>query len=214
MSKKIQTDELANELAAGSLFFGPNARPVTSDSDGTPASTPLPTEATPRRTARKAASFPASTPASSRDSARASTAASTSASTIASSGASISDSSPASTPDSTAASGKARTPASQPASPQASTPTDSLAHELATSGDLVDAIYRVVKKPGKQTNYVRVTAREKSELAAVLAGISEDHGYKVTETELIRTAICSALADYAENGMDSLLMRVIIALRD
>jgi hypothetical protein len=72
----------------------------------------------------------------------------------------------------------------------------------------------VVKKPGKQTSYVRVTAREKSELAAVLAGISEDHGYKVTETELIRTAICSALADYAENGMDSLLMKVIVALRD
>jgi hypothetical protein len=40
------------------------------------------------------------------------------------------------------------------------------------------------------------------------------HGYKVTETELIRIAICSALADYAENGMDSLLMRVIVALRD
>jgi hypothetical protein len=72
----------------------------------------------------------------------------------------------------------------------------------------------VVKKPGKQTSYVRVTAREKSELAAVLASIGEDHGYKVTETELIRTAICSALADYAENGMDSLLMRVIVALRD
>jgi hypothetical protein len=79
---------------------------------------------------------------------------------------------------------------------------------------LVDAIYRVVKKPGKQTAYVRVTEREKSELAAVLAGISEEHGYKVTETELIRTAICSVLADYAENGMESLLMRVVVALRD
>ena len=47
-----------------------------------------------------------------------------------------------------------------------------------------------------------------------IAGIGEEHGYKVTETELIRIAICSALADYAENGIDSLLMRVIIALRD
>jgi hypothetical protein len=189
MSKKIQTDELANELAAGSLFFGPNARPVVSDSDAIQSPTP-PTDATPRRTA--------SSTASTSDSSRAST----------------SDSKPASASDSTPASGGARTRASKPASPQASTATDSLAHELATSGDLIDAIYRVVKKPGKQTSYVRVTAREKSELAAVLAGISEDHGYKVTETELIRTAICSALADYAENGMDSLLMKVIVALRD
>jgi len=79
---------------------------------------------------------------------------------------------------------------------------------------LADAIYRVVKKPGKQTSYVRVTEREKSELAAVLAGIADEHGYKVSETELIRIAICAALADYAQNGIDSLLMRVIIALRD
>jgi hypothetical protein len=212
MSKKINTDDIANDLA-GSLFFGKNARPVTSDSDETQTST-TPLDASPRRTARRQAISPTSTPASSRDSDHASTRASTPDSTPASSRASTSDSKPASLPDSTAASGQARTRASRPASPQASTATDSLAHELATSSDLVDAIYRVVKKPGKQTNYVRVTTREKAELAAVLTNISEDHGYKVTETELIRTAICSALADYAENGMDSLLMRVIVALRD
>ena len=59
-----------------------------------------------------------------------------------------------------------------------------------------------------------MTEREKSELAAVLTEISEKHGYKISETELIRIAICSALADYAEHGTDSLLLRVIIALRD
>jgi hypothetical protein len=197
MSKKIQTDELANELA-GSLFFGPHTRPVTSDSDETQAGATLPTAATPRRTARKAASFPASTPASER------------ASTLASSRASTSDSSS----DSTPASEEARTTASRPASSRASTPTDSLATELANSGDLIDAIYRVVKKTGKHVAYVRTTEREKSELTTVLESISENHGYKVTENELIRIAICSALADYAENGIDSLLMRVIIALRD
>jgi hypothetical protein len=209
MSKKIQTDELANELA-GSLFFGPNARPVTSDSDETQAGATLPTAATPRRTAREAASFPASTPASSRDSDRVSTLASEHASTLASSRASTSDSSS----DSTPASEEARTTASRPASSRASTPTDSLATELANSGDLIDAIYRVVKKTGKHVAYVRTTEREKSELTTVLESISENHGYKVTENELIRIAICSALADYAENGIDSLLMRVIITLRD
>jgi hypothetical protein len=170
MSKKIQTDELANELAAGSLFFGPNARPVTSDSDETQRGTTPPIDATPRRTARKAASSPASTSAS--------------------------------TPDST------------PASPRASTHADSLASTLASSGDLVEAIYRVVKKKGKYVAYVRTTEREKSELTAVLDDINETHGYKVTETELIRIAICSLLADYAEKGSDSLLMRVVTELKD
>jgi hypothetical protein len=72
----------------------------------------------------------------------------------------------------------------------------------------------VVKKTGKHVAYVRTTEREKSELTAVLDGIAETHGYKVTETELIRIAICSLLADYAEKGSDSLLMRVVTDLKD
>src|SRR3954452_18041814 len=183
MSKKIQTDELANELA-GSLFFGPNARPVTSDSDETQAGATLPTAATPRRTARKAASFPASTSTSSRDRDRASTPASDRASTRASSSASTNDGNGDSTPASTPASEEARTTASRPASSRASTPTDSLATELANSGDLIDAIYRVVKKTGKHVAYVRTTEREKSDLTTVLERISENHRNKVTENEL------------------------------
>jgi hypothetical protein len=79
---------------------------------------------------------------------------------------------------------------------------------------LADAIYRVVKKTGKHVAYVRTTEREKAELTAVLESIAETHGYKVTETELIRIAICSLLADYAEKGFDSLLMRVVTDLKD
>ena len=202
MSKKIQTDEIANELANGSLFFGRNARPVTSDSDETQDSTTPPGRPVSRRTVPTVASSPASTPASTSDSSRASSLASNP------------DSSAASSPASTADSEHARTQARKRASTIDRTQADSLASTLASSTDLVDAIYRVVKKPGKQTAYVRVTEREKSEFAAILADLSERHGYKVTETELIRTAICSALADYAENGMESLLMRVIVTLRD
>jgi hypothetical protein len=201
MSKKIQTDEIANELANGSLFFGRNARPVTSDRDETQGTTP-PGRPVSRRTARTVASSPASTPASTSDSSQASSVASNP------------DSSAASFPASTTDSEQARTQARKRASTIDRTQADSLASTLASSTDLVDAIYRVVKKPGKQTAYVRVTEREKSEFAAILADITERYGYKVTETELIRTAICSALADYAENGMESLLMRVIVALRD
>jgi hypothetical protein len=198
MSKKIQTDELANELAAGSLFFGPNARPVTSDSDETQLGTTPPTDATLRRTVRKVASSSASSRASKPASSRASTKASSS------------DSTRASTIDNTITS----TPDSTQASPRASVQAYSLASTLASSGDLVDAIYRVVKKTGKHVAYVRTTEREKSELTAVLDNINETHGYKVTETELIRIAICSLLADYAEKGSDSLLMRVVTELKD
>lgn len=194
MSKKIQTDELANELAAGSLFFGPNARSVTSDSDEIQRGTTPPIDATPRRTGSKVVRVPAN----SRDSDPASTS--------------------ASTPDSSRASAKASsrdsTPDSTQARPRASVQASSLAGSLASSGDLVDAIYRVVKKTGKHVAYVRTTEREKSELTAVLDDVNETHGYKVTETELIRIAICSLLADYAEKGADSLLMRVVTELKD
>jgi hypothetical protein len=191
MSKKINTDDLANELAAGSLFFGKNARPVTSGSDETEgtAVTPL----TPR-SERPNARTRASTVASTSDSTRASTQANN----------------PDRAPAITSASEQAR----KQASTADSTPADSLASTLASRGDLADAIYRVVKKTGKHVAYVRTTEREKSELTVVLDGIAETHGYKVTETELIRIAICGALADYAQNGIDSLLMRVILALRD
>jgi hypothetical protein len=174
MSKKINTDDIANELATGSLFFGKNARPASSVGDETSDAPTPPTPSPARRRIPASASPPASPPAS--------------------------------------------TSASTPDSSQASSPDSKLAIELsstlASSGDLADAIYRVVKKSGKQPSFVRVTEREKAELADVLTHISETHGYKVTETELMRIALLATLADYAQHGIDSLLMRVIIALRD
>src|SRR4051794_36827690 len=205
MSKKLRTEDIASELASGSVFFRA-PQPATEPGEPSEARAPTP----PARPARAGAS----SRASSRDS--------TVDTHVASSPASRSDSSQASSPDSTRANSFDSSDAStadsvlarKRARPIDRTPADSLASTLASSGDLVDAIYRVVKKPGKQTSYVRVTEREKTGLASILAEISEKHGYKVTETDLIRIAICSALVNYAENGMDSLLMRVIVALRD
>jgi hypothetical protein len=193
MSKKIATDDIASQLASGSVFFRP-AQP-TQGPDKTPAPPP---PVVPARPARKVASSPGSNSDSSI------------ASTSASKPDSSRDSKPASTPDSE----QARTLDRKQASTSARTQADSLASTLASSGDLVDAIYRVVKKTGKHVAYVRTTEREKSELTAVLESISETHGYKVTETELIRIAICSLLADYAKKGSDSLLVRVVTDLKD
>jgi hypothetical protein len=193
MSKKLRTDDIASELASGSVFF---RSPEPAKEPDESSETPTPSLLVPP--ARRGASSSASNPDSTRDSQLSSSPASTSDSSL--------DSTPASAPDSA----RAR----KQASSTDSTPANSLASALASSGDLVEAIYRVVKKPGKQTSYVRVTEREKTGLASILAEITEKHDYKVTETDLIRIATCSALADYAENGMDSMLMRVIVALRD
>jgi hypothetical protein len=193
MSKKIATDDIASQLASGSVFFRPTA--PAQEPDETPVPPP---PVVPVRPARGVASSRASNPDSTADSNLASA--------------------PASTPDSSRDSSQASTTDSEQARKQASTiaspSADSLASTLASSGDLADAIYRVVKKTGKHVAYVRTTEREKSELTAVLDGIAETHGYKVTETELIRIAICSLLADYAEKGSDSLLMRVVTDLKD
>ena len=108
----------------------------------------------------------------------------------------------------------ASAPASTSARTGASTSASSLARMLADSDDLPEGIYRVVKHPGKEIAYVRMTEREKSELTSVLAGIVQDYGYKVSETELIRIAICSLLADHVGWGDEGLLMQVVRELRD
>jgi hypothetical protein len=209
MTKKLKVDEITSELASGSVYFR-TAQPA--DQPNETASTPAPgaLPRTHRKLAPAADITPASSPASNPDSTADSTPASSRDSSVASPADSSGDSNGASTPDSQ----QARTLARKQASTSARTPADSLASTLASSGDLADAIYRVVKKTGKHVAYVRTTEREKSELTAVLEGISETHGYKVTETELIRIAICSLLADYAEKGSDSLLMRVVTDLKD
>jgi hypothetical protein len=199
MSKKIATDDIASQLASGSVFFRPAAPAQEPDETSAPPVVPV-------RPARRVASS------------RASNSDSTFDSNLASAPASSRDSSTASSPDSSGDSSRASAADNEQARKQASTVAsplaDSLASTLASSGDLADAIYRVVKKTGKHVAYVRTTEREKAELTAVLDGISETHGYKVTETELIRIAICSLLADYAEKGSDSLLMRVVTDLKD
>src|SRR3954451_21582759 len=114
-------------------------------------------------------------PAESRKNSTASSPASTKASSLDSS----SDSLLAITPASPRDSSKASRLASKAANEQASLP-----EQLANSDDLVDAVYRVVRRPGKDTGFVRMSAAEKSPLADLATAINQQHGWKVTETEL------------------------------
>ena len=194
--KKLQTDAVVNELSGG-VFFRPRADEQVSlpHDEVVPADV---TELSVRKRASNAASTGDSSDASSSDR----------------SSDSIGASTVAITKDSELDSPPARTIARPPARRRSGKQVESLASTLAGSDDLVDAIYRIVKRPGKEVSYVRLTEREKSELTSILAGLGQDHGYKVTETELIRIAICNLLADYAANGTESLLMKVIIDLKD
>jgi hypothetical protein len=70
----------------------------------------------------------------------------------------------------------------------------------------------VVKAPGKEVSFVRLTPAEKEELAAVVFAFKRQ-GVKTTETELNRIAINVLLADHRANGDGSLLARVLAALR-
>ncbi len=95
-------------------------------------------------------------------------------------------------PDSTAASKQASTLANYPA-------------------DLIDAIRKVVKAPGREVSFVRLTPGEKAELAEVVYTYKRK-GYRTSENEINRIAVNFILEDYRSNGEDSILARVLDAL--
>ncbi|HEY8311262.1 MAG TPA: hypothetical protein VIG47_11935 [Gemmatimonadaceae bacterium] len=85
------------------------------------------------------------------------------------------------------------------------------ASTLASESDHVDAIRKVVKRPGKEVVYVRLTPEEKGQLADVVYTYKRQ-GVRTSDNELGRIAINGLLADYQENGEGSLLAKVLAAL--
>jgi hypothetical protein len=89
--------------------------------------------------------------------------------------------------------------------------------KLARAGDSdekeeVEAIRRVVKRPGREVSFVRLTPEEKGELAEVVYTYKRQ-GQKTTENEINRIAINALLADHRANGEQSILAKVLAALR-
>jgi hypothetical protein len=77
--------------------------------------------------------------------------------------------------------------------------------------DVVEAIRRVVKVPGREVAFVRLTPEEKAQLADVVYTYKRQ-GMKTTETEVNRIALNYLLHDYREHGEHSVLARVLAAL--
>jgi len=119
--------------------------------------------------------------------------------------------------ETTAATGDAAT-AARPATPQQEQATSlakgraSLrASKLNRPTDRVETIRKVVKHPGKEVVYVRLTPEEKGLLADVVHHYKR-RGIRTSDNELGRIAINSLLGDYQEHGEESLLAHVLEAL--
>jgi hypothetical protein len=87
-----------------------------------------------------------------------------------------------------------------------------LASTLAYSSDeVVAAIRKVVKTPGREVSFVRLTAGEKADLAELVYTYKR-RGYRTTENEINRIAVNFILEDHRRNGAASILTRVLDAL--
>jgi len=79
----------------------------------------------------------------------------------------------------------------------------------AINHDSVIALIRsVIRKPGRETAYHRLTPDEKSQLEDIIYTYKKQ-GYKLSENEIARIAINWLMIDYKQNGKNSILDLVI-----
>lgn len=103
---------------------------------------------------------------------------------------------------------KAKKPASNLASTQAST----LASVSPDAAQVIEAIRRIVKVPGKEVSFVRLTQNEKGQLTDIVYTYKR-RGHRTTENEINRIAVNFILEDYHAHGEASVLARVLEALQ-
>ncbi len=109
---------------------------------------------------------------------------------------------------------RSRTHASTSASALASTPASEPPTAGAASVDptVIEGIRKIVKHPGKEVSFVRLSPEEKGKLADIVYTYKRQ-GTKTTENEINRIAVNYLLADYYATGERSILAQVIAALR-
>jgi hypothetical protein len=77
--------------------------------------------------------------------------------------------------------------------------------------ETIQAIRKIVKTPGREVSFVRLTPDEKAELADLVYSFKR-RGKKTSENEINRIAVNFILQDHRERGERSVLARVIEAL--
>jgi len=81
----------------------------------------------------------------------------------------------------------------------------------SVDADTVETIRQVIKVPGREVSYLRLTPEEKAKLSDIVYTYKRQ-GQKTSETELNRIALNYLLLDYREHGQQSVLARVLAAL--
>lgn len=107
-------------------------------------------------------------------------------------------------------SGTASPPASALARYPVSTPVGPIANSYADA-QTIDAIRKIVKSPGKEVSFIRLTGDEKAQLAEIVYAYKR-RGHRTTENEINRIAVNFILADYRAHGANSVLAKVLAAL--
>src|SRR3954447_22907162 len=100
--------------------------------------------------------------------------------------------------------------------PRPSSNTNGVSHTSATAlvpvdANAVEAIRQVLKFPGREVSYVRLTPEEKARLSDIIYTYKRQ-GQKTSETEINRIALNYLMLDYHEHGEQSVLARVLAAL--
>jgi hypothetical protein len=75
----------------------------------------------------------------------------------------------------------------------------------------VEAIRKVVRSPGREVSFLRITPDEKARLAEIVYAFRRA-GKRTSENEVNRIALNFLIEDYHDRGSDSLLAKVIDAL--
>ncbi len=82
----------------------------------------------------------------------------------------------------------------------------------ATSSDPLDAMQQRLKTIGKEIYYVRITPEEKARIEDVLHALKR-RGLRTSANELGRIALNQLLADYEDQGEESVLVRILARMR-
>jgi hypothetical protein len=126
----------------------------------------------------------------------------------------------ATTPDAAAAEAMVPRDATKPTtrrkSPRPTVNTNGVGHPspaalVPVDANAVEAIRQVLKIPGREVSYVRLTPEEKGRLSDIVYTYKRQ-GQKTSETEINRIALNYLLLDYHEHGEQSVLARVLAAL--
>jgi hypothetical protein len=91
-------------------------------------------------------------------------------------------------------------------------PSNISAPEHLDDADRLEVIGTIIKHPGREVSFVRLSPEEKARLADIVYEFKRQ-GLKVTETEIHRIGLNSLLLDYDQRGTDSLLARLITRLK-